>query len=154
MLIIDSLHRAYSSKFEFVMKFLSSNFRDDFVALGADDDIDGSYTLLVWDLRNLTVIHAFKAHLTGIFQIQTSGDHIITRDKDGHLVIWDANLAANKDYVDTEDNIVLMRKLDLSAKEKILCIDADLRRLAVGKIGGTSILDFWNTSESTVKGAN
>jgi len=147
--LINNLARHVNNRFT-----SSCIFKDDFVALGADDDIDGSYTLLVWDLRSLTVIHAFKAHLTGIFQIQTSGDHIITRDKDGHLVIWDANLAANKDYVDTEDNIVLMRKLDLSAKEKILCIDTDLRRLAVGKIGGTSILDFWNTSESTVKIAN
>ena len=103
--------------------------------------------LLIWDLTTLTMIHAFKCHMTGIFQIQTSGDRLVTRDKDGNIVFWDTELAADSDYMDTEDNLVLMRKLDLPHKDNVLCIDVDLRRLVVGKIGGAVLLDFWDSAK-------
>ena len=122
-------------------------FRDDYVALGSDDGPDGHYVLLIWDLTTLTMIHAFRAHMTGIFQIETRGDRLITRDKDGNIIFWDTELASDLNYMDTEDNLVLMRKLDLPHKDKVLCIDMDLRRLAVGKIGGVNMLDFWNSAK-------
>jgi len=122
-------------------------FKDDYVALGSDDGPDGHYVLLIWDLTTLTMIHAFRAHMTGIFQIETQGDRLITRDKDGNIIFWDTELASDLNYMDTEDNLVLMRKLDLPHKDKVLCIDMDLRRLAVGKIGGVNMLDFWNSAK-------
>jgi len=126
-------------------RFTSSGiFKDDYVALGSDDGPDGHYMLLIWDLTTLTMIHAFRSHMTGIFQIETSGDRLVTRDKDGNIVFWDTELAADTEYVDTEDNLVLMRKLELPNKDKVLCIDMDLRRLVVGKIGGAVKYDFWN----------
>lgn len=129
-------------------RFTSSGiFKDDFVALGSDDGPDGHYMLLIWDLTTLTMIHAFKCHMTGIFQIQTSGDRLITRDKDGNIVFWDTELAADANYMDTEDNLFLMRKLDLPHKDNVLCIDVDLRRLVVGKIGGAVMLDFWDSAK-------
>eukprot|EP00092_Neocalanus_flemingeri_P012524 GFUD01013499.1.p1 GENE.GFUD01013499.1~~GFUD01013499.1.p1 ORF type:complete len:520 (+),score=121.66 GFUD01013499.1:82-1641(+) len=121
-------------------------FKDDYVALGSDDGPDGHFMLLIWDLTTLTMIHAFKYHMTGIFQIETCGDRLITRDKGGDIVIWDTELAADINYLDTEDNLVLMRKLDLPFKDRVLCIDMDLRRLAVGKIGGAQMFDFWNSA--------
>jgi len=118
-------------------------FRDDYVALGSDDGPDGQYLLLIWDLTTLTMIHAFQAHMTGIFQIQTRGERLVTRDKNGNIVIWDSKLASSLTYLDTEENLVLMRRLDLPYKDKILCIDLDLRRLLVGRIGGVNLFDFW-----------
>ena len=114
--------------------------------MGSDDDPDGHYVLLIWDLTNLTMIHAFKCHRTGIFQIQSFGDVIVTRDKDGTIVLWNAELASDDTYEDTEENLVLMRKIELPCKDKVLSIDTDLRRLAIGRIGGTTVLDFWDSS--------
>jgi hypothetical protein len=114
------------------------------VALGTDDGADGNHTLSIWDLTTLTMIHAFRAHMTGIFQIQTSGERLISRDKDGNIIFWDTRLAADTKYVDNEENLVLMRMLTLPYKDKVLCMDMDLRRLAVGKMGGVVMLDFWD----------
>jgi len=128
-------------------RFTSSGlFKEDYVALGSDDGPDGHYLLLIWDLTTLTMIHAFQCHLTGIFQVQTSGERLVTRDKEGNIVFWNTELAADADYEDTEDCEVLMRKLDLPAREKVLCFDMDLRRLVVGRIGGAVLLDFWDSA--------
>jgi len=70
----------------------------------------------------------------------------VTRDKEGNIVFWNTELAANAEYEDTEDCEVLMRKLDLPAREKVLCFDMDLRRLVVGRIGGAVLLDFWDSA--------
>ena len=118
-------------------------FRDDYVALGSDDGADGHYRLLIWDLKTLTMIHAFQCHLAGIFQIKTNGECLVTRDKEGNIVFWNAEFAADAEYLDTEDDKVLMRKLELPSKDKFLCFDLDRRRLVVGKIGGALLLDFW-----------
>jgi len=124
----------------------SGIFKDDYVALGSDDGPDGHYLLLIWDLTTLTMIHAFKCHLVGIFQIETRGERLVTRDKEGNIVIWNTELAADAEYEDTEDCEVLMRKLDLPARDKVLSFDMDLRRLVVGRIGGAVLLDFWDTA--------
>jgi len=140
--LINNLERHMNKRFT-----SSGIFNEDFVALGSDDGPDGHHVLLIWDLRTLTMIHAFQAHMTGIFQIQTHGDRLLTRDKDGVIVIWDTKLAADVNYMNTEVDLVLMRKIDLPYKDKVLCIDMDLRRLAVGRIGGAQMFDFWNSSE-------
>ena len=41
-----------------------------------------------------------------------------------------------------------MRKLDRPHKDQILSVDMDLRRLAIGRIGGVQVLDFWSTDKS------
>jgi len=121
-------------------------FKGDYVALGSDDGADGHYRLLIWDLKTLTMIHAFQCHLAGIFQIKTNGECLVTRDKEGNIVFWNAEFAADAEYLDTEDDKVLMRKLELPSKDKFLCFDLDRRRLVVGKIGGALLLDFWNSA--------
>ena len=130
----------------FMVIFLNICFRDDYVALGSDDGPESHYRLLIWDLTTLTMIHAFKCHLVGIFQIETRGERLVTRDKEGNIVIWNTELAADAEYEDTEDCEVLMRKLELPARDKVLSFDMDLRRLVVGRIGGAVLLDFWDTA--------
>jgi len=128
-------------------RFTSSKiFKDDYVALGSDDGPDGHYRLLIWDLTTLTMIHAFQCHLVGIIQIETRGERLVTRDKEGNIGFWNTELAADAEYEDDEDCEVLIRKLDQRAGLKVLCFDMDLRRLVVGRMGGAVLLDFWDTA--------
>ena len=97
----------------------------------------------------MTVLQSFTGHLSGIFQVISCGDILITRDKDGVIFLWDANLAIKDDYKDMEpENAALIRKFDLPHRDKFLGVDVDLRRLAICKIGGVQVLDFWNAAES------
>ena len=97
--------------------FLNICFRDDYVAFGSDDGPDGHYRLLIWDLTTLTMMHAFQCHLVGIIQIETRGERLVTRDKEGNIVFWNTELAADAEYADDEECEVLMRKLDLPAPD-------------------------------------
>ena len=129
-----------------------SNFRDDFAALCSCDDAGGTierHQIFIYNLTNLTVLHSFTGHLSGIFQVISSGDILITRDKDGVIFLWDADLAIKDDYKDTEpENAALIRKFDLPHRDKFLGVDVDLRRMAICKIGGVQVLDFWDSAES------
>ena len=100
--------------------------------------------------------------MCAIMQIQYSGDRLVSRDKDGNIMIWDSNLAADKDYLDDagfdncagediEDHEVLMRMLNIKEKENVKSIAMNLRSLAVGKIGEVTLFDFWNSRQHIVK---
>ena len=131
-------------------------FRDHYVAVGCDDGLDGHHALLIWDLSTLTIINTFRSHMCAIMQINYSGDRLVSRDKDGNIMIWDANLAADKDYLDDagediEDHEVLMRMLNIKEKENVKSIAMNLRSLAVGKIGEVTLFDFWNSKKHIEK---
>ena len=137
-------------------------FRDHYVAVGCDDGLDGHHALLIWDLSTLTIINTFRSHMCAIMQIQYRGDRLVSWDKDGNIMIWDANLAADKDYLDDvdfdngagediEDHEVLMRMLNIAEKENVKSIAMNLRSLAVGKIGEVTLFDFWNSKQHIVK---
>ena len=107
--------------------------------------------MVVWDLASLTILHTFSGHAGPIFEMEAVGDRIVSRDKSGSLVLWDAVLATDPDYEDTEDSLVLMRRLDLDRKEDIACINTGLRSLTVGRRDCVVSLDFW---DSTIFGTN
>ena len=104
----------------------------------------------IFNLNTLSLIQSFSGHQCGIFQVISAGDILVTRDKGGSLILWDARLASDETYKDTDpDNAAFIRELDLAGRDKFLHIDMDLRRLAISKIGGVEVLDFWDGSSST-----
>ena len=106
----------------------------------------------IFNLNTLSLLQSFSGHQCGIFQVISGGDLLVTRDKGGSLIVWDAKLASDEMYRDTDpENAVFIRELDLPGRDKFLHIDMDLRRLAISKIGGVEVLDFWNASSSTSK---
>jgi len=139
------------------MRFTSlAIFKDHYVAVGSDDGLDGHHALLIWDLSTLTIINTFRSHMCAIMQIQYNGDRLVSQDKDGNIMIWDASLAAHKDDLDDagediEDHEVLMRMLNIKEKENVKSIAMNLRSLAVGKIGEVTLFDFWNSRQHIVK---
>jgi len=145
--------RDFSESELFTVRWSSAGiFKDDFAALCSCDDAGGTierHQIFIYNLTNLTVLQSFTGHLSGIFQVISCGDILITRDKDGVIFLWDSNLAIKDDYKDTEpENAALIRKFDLPHRDKFLGVDVDLRRLAICKIGGVQVLDFWNAAES------
>lgn len=122
-------------------------FREHYMALGSDDDDEPHiHNLLVWDLRDLSLLHIFSGHKAPILQIQGEGDRLVTRDKQGNIILWDSVLASDQGYVEGENSLVLMRRLELPNMGQIIDLDMDLRRLCLGMVGGARILDFWRTS--------
>ena len=120
------------------------DFRDKFAALCTADEVSGVHSLLIWNLVTKTVIQDIvTSHQVGIFQVMTSGENLVTRDKNGLLCVWD--LSSSGQDGDTSSP-TLLRTLDLHQREKFLSSDLDLRRLIIGKVGGVEMLDFWNLS--------
>ena len=106
----------------------------------------------IFNLNTMSLLQSFSGHQCGIFQVISSGDILVTRDKGGTLIVWDAKLASDETYKDKDpENAAFIRELDLPARDKFLHIDMDLRRLAISKIGGLEVLDFWNASSSPAK---
>ena len=106
----------------------------------------------IFNLNTLNLLQSFSGHQCGIFQVVSCGDLLVTRDKGGSLILWDAKLASDEMYRDKDpENAVFIRELDLPGRDKFLHIDMDLRRLAISKIGGVEVLDFWNASSSIPK---
>ena len=119
------------------------DFRDKFAALCTADEVSGVHSLLIWNLVTKMVIRDIVTdHKVGIFQVMTSGDNLVTRDKNGLLCVWDIDGKEGGDH----DSPALIRTLDLPQREKFISSDLDLRRLIVGKVGGVEMLDFWNLS--------
>ena len=109
----------------------------------------------IFNLNTLSLIQSFSGHQCGIFQVISAGDLLVTRDKGGSLIVWDAKLSSDEKYRDTDpENAAFIRELDLPGRDKFLHIDMDLRSLAISKIGGVEVLDFWNASSTTDKSAN
>ena len=119
------------------------DFRDKFAALCTADEVSGVHSLLIWNLVTKTVIQDIvTSHQVGIFQVMTSGENLVTRDKNGLLCVWDISSGQDGDT----NSPTLLRTLDLHQREKFLSSDLDLRRLIIGKVGGVEMLDFWNLS--------
>ena len=129
-------------------------YRDEFAALCSVEEGNTGFLVNIFHLCSLTLLQSFSGHQCGIFQVISSGDILVTRDKHGSLIVWDAALACDENYEDTDpENAALIRKFDLPGRDKFLHIDMDLRRLAISKIGGVEVLDFWNASTSTTRSA-
>ena len=108
----------------------------------------------IFNLNTLNLLQSFSGHQCGIFQVISAGDLLVTRDKGGSLIVWDAKLASDEKYRDADpENAAFIRELDLPGRDKFLHVDMDLRSLAISKIGGVEVLDFWNASSSTDKSA-
>ena len=114
------------------------DFRDKFAALCTADEVSGVHSLLIWNLVTKMVIRDIVTdHKVGIFQVMTSGEFLLTRDKNGLLCVWDT---ASHPWP------ALIRIMDLTGRDKFLSTDLDLRRLVIGKLGGLEMLDFWSIS--------
>lgn len=144
--IIDNLTAATSRRYT-CLTLVGENY----LALGSDDvqtmAPNLSY-LVIWDLVSQTCIHTFSGHIHQIIEMEAFGDRIITRDKSGSLIMWDATLATDKNYKEDEKSLVLMRRLDLDTKDSITSITMDLTHLTVSRPGSITIHTFWNASTS------
>ena len=65
----------------------ASIFNDDYLALASDDD--GPFSILIYQLDNLNLINILPGHLAPIFQILGVGERIVSRDKNGVIMLWD-----------------------------------------------------------------
>jgi len=117
-------------------------FKEDFAALCTDFEPFGAQQVVIYNLNDLTLIRSFSGHNCGVLQVVSFGNIFVTRDKEGIIIIWDANNACDENKEET----ALMKTLELPHKDKFIHVDVDLRRLVIGRLGGVEILDFWNSS--------
>ena len=75
-----------------------SHFRDDYAVLCSVDEPVGTHCVIIYNLTDLTMIQSFPGHTSGIFQVISSGDILLTRDKNGVIFMWDINLATDENY--------------------------------------------------------
>ena len=88
-----------------------------------------------------------QAHNWGVFQVVSNDQVLVTRDKEGVMMMWDTDLITDhhQDQDQDPDNSALIRKLDLPHRKQFLSVHINQRMIAIGKVGGIELLDFWNT---------
>ena len=143
------------------MRFSSVGiFRENSAALCSADEHTGEHNLVIWSLETNTVSQVITTtHKVGIFQVLSSGDFLLSRDKNGLICVWDTNQVSQSTSTPTSviklsDNLqdqepgcpVLTRSLDLAGRVQFLSTDLNLRRVLIGKVGGLEMLDFWNSA--------
>ena len=90
------LHCLVSFNTKFYMKFYFSNLREDFAALCTDFEPFGAQQVVIYNLNDLTLIRSFSGHNCGVLQVVSFGNIFVTRDKEGIIIIWDANNACDE----------------------------------------------------------
>ena len=94
------------------MRFSSVGiFREDSAALCSADEHTGEHNLVIWSLETNTVTQVITtSHKVGIFQVLSSGDFLVSRDKNGLICVWDSRLAAS--HTSQVGNILVIKLSD------------------------------------------
>ena len=108
--------------------------REDTAALASDD----GFVLVTVDLITLAPLRLLRAHGAAITQVLLTGHHIVSLDKAGGLVAWPRAPAV----VAGEEEV--RAEWELAMGEGVLGMAVDLRRVALAKVAGLTVMDFWD----------
>jgi hypothetical protein len=115
--------------------------REDYLVLASD----AGHGLVTWHLPSLTPLHQLLGHTAAVMQILACGDRLLSLDRTGGLVLWDADSASSAAGAGGEETGALLRRVEVAGPpEGLLGADLDLRRVALARVGGLTLLDFWD----------
>ena len=96
---------------------------------------------MTWHLASLSPLHSLPGHSLAVLQLLSCGDLLVSLDKSGRLLLWDA---ARASLAGEEE--ALVRRLEVEGQEGVVGLDMDLRRLGLARVGGLAVMDFWDTA--------
>ena len=96
---------------------------------------------MTWHLASLSPLHSLPGHSLAVLQLLSCGDLLVSLDKSGRLLLWDA---ARASLAGEEE--ALVRGLEVEGQEGVVGLDMDLRRLGLARVGGLAVMDFWDTA--------
>ena len=94
--------------------------------------------LVTVDLITLAPLRLLRAHAAAITQVLLTGKRIVSLDKAGGLLAWPLAPAV----VAGEEKV--RAEWELAMGEGVLGMVVDLRRVALAKVAGLTVMDFWD----------
>jgi len=132
-------------------------FNVDYLVLASDH----GHSLVTWHLPTLAPLRVLDGHKVPVLHLKTSGERILSVDKVGKILVWDSlGACSNLLPLEQKDDLLSLEQqvgcpqvligspLDSNASP-LLGIDLDLRRVAFSKVGGITLLDFWDACSSS-----
>jgi len=127
-------------------------FNVDYLVLASDH----GHSLVTWHLPTLAPLRVLDGHKVPVLHLKTAGERILSVDKDGNILLWDSlgacssllQLGQKHDLLSLQQEVgcpqVLIGSPSDANVSPLLGIDLDLRRVAFSKVGGITLLDFWD----------
>jgi len=132
-------------------------FNVDYLVLASDH----GHSLVTWHLPTLAPLRVLDGHKVPVLHLKTAGERILSVDKVGNILVWDSlgacssllQLQQKDDLLSLEQQVgcpqvLVGSPLDANVSP-VLGIDLDLRRVVFSKVGGITLLDFWDACPSS-----